>query len=239
VPMAANIVCPDVTVQDQDQCVRFPGGATLCVQVPQVNPDQFQIAKNLLTQANSALAPLAPLFSIIDAILAVKAVIDAIPDSLGPPPDPTALAQTIPELAKKVAALAALIPQLSVPLLVVDTIDVVLAALNGILEQLTLLQEQQGRINAALVRAALPGDGALAGVAGCAQDVLNAQIQALQAGTVPINSLLAVVNVFLGLVGLDPLAPLNTLPDDPALAVAQLEIVVDVLTKARNAIPIP
>jgi len=237
--MAVDLTCPDVIVTEQDQCVRFPGGAELCVQTPVIAPDQYQVAKNLLTQANAALAPLAPVFSIVDAILAVKAAIDAIPDSLGPPPDPTKLAQALPALAEKVAALAALVPQLSVPFLVVDTIDVILLSLQGITTRLQILSAQQTRINAAIVKAAVQGNTSLAEVTECAQEILDGQIAALQQSASPIDSMVGVLNLFMGLIGLDSIPPLGALPADPADAIESLASAVEMLTRIRNAIPIP
>jgi hypothetical protein len=69
-----------------------------------------------MEQIQPALTPLVPFFDIIDTVVAVFNCVKAIPDSLGPPPDPTVLAACIPELAEKVneaaeahpAALAAL-----------------------------------------------------------------------------------------------------------------------------------
>lgn len=237
--MAVDITCPVVDVVDQGQCVRFPGGAELCVQTPLIAPDLFQVAKNLMTQANASLAPLAPVFAIVDAILAVKAAIDAIPDSLGPPPDPTKLAQALPALAEKVAALASLIPQLSVPFLVVDTLDVIILSLRGIVTRLEILLQQKTRIDAAITKATAQGNTALLGITDCAQDVYSKQVEALQQSATPLNSLIGVVNIFMGLAGLEAVPSLAALPDDPADGIEQLSAVVDTLTTLRNAIPVP
>lgn len=50
-----------------------------------------------------ALAPLKPVFDIIDTVVAVFACLKAIPDAFGPPPDPSKLVQALEDLAKKVA----------------------------------------------------------------------------------------------------------------------------------------
>jgi len=104
--------------------ITFPGGATLSQVLAAGSeiPDPIDSVTNLLAQANAGLAPRVPVFNIIDAVIAVFNCIKAIPDSLGPPPDPTKLAECIPDLAEKVDALLKLIPQLSVPLLVVGII---------------------------------------------------------------------------------------------------------------------
>ena len=85
----------------------------ICIEIPEI-PDPFQITLpggvtmehiNLMEVIQPALTPLVPLFNIIDTVVAVFNCIKAIPDTLGPPPDPTAIAACIPELAAKVNAL--------------------------------------------------------------------------------------------------------------------------------------
>ena len=85
----------------------------ICIEIPEI-PDPLSITLpggvsmesiNLMEQIQPALTPLMPLFDIIDTVVAVFNCIKAIPDTLGPPPDPTVLAACIPELAEKVAKL--------------------------------------------------------------------------------------------------------------------------------------
>ena len=85
----------------------------ICIEIPEL-PDPLSITLpggvsmesiNLMEQIQPALTPLMPLFDIIDTVVAVFNCIKAIPDTLGPPPDPTVLAACIPELAEKVAKL--------------------------------------------------------------------------------------------------------------------------------------
>ncbi|RME65180.1 MAG: hypothetical protein D6790_02230, partial [Caldilineae bacterium] len=72
----------------------------ICLEIPEL-PDPFSITLpggvtmesiNLMEQIQPALTPLVPLFNIIDTVVAVFNCIKAIPDTLGPPPDPTVLA---------------------------------------------------------------------------------------------------------------------------------------------------
>ena len=95
----------------------------ICIEIPEL-PDPISITLpggvsmesiNLLEQLQPALAPLVPLFNIVDTVVALFNCIKAIPEVIGPPPDPTILAACIPELAEKVNALLKLIPQLSLP----------------------------------------------------------------------------------------------------------------------------
>jgi len=137
--------------------VTFPGGAELGTQVPGA-PDPTEVAKGLLAQANAALAPLGPIFNTIDVIVAIFKLIKTIPDALGPPPDLSAIAQLVPDIAEKVDELLPLIPQLSVPVLVAGILDTLLFYLEGLRDQLVAIIAAQARITAAAARAAELGN---------------------------------------------------------------------------------
>jgi hypothetical protein len=231
--------CVEVEIGGQGQTVRLPGGPTLQVMVPQIAPDGIQVTKNLLTQASAALAPLMPVFQIIDAILAIKAFADAVPDSVGPPFNVTAVIQALAGVSKKVAKLASLIPQLAVPLLVVDVIDVVIQALNGAVTQLEAVVVQEAKIAAALTKATETGNDALLQVVACADDFNVATRNGISEGLGPLNSLFGVLNLFLGLIGAPEVPALDDLPDDAQQAIDQLKSVVDLLQNLRDSIPIP
>ena len=95
-------ICLEIPELGDPPVITLPGGVSI---------QQF----NLMEAIQPALTPLMPVFDIIDTVVAVFNCVKAIPDSLGPPPDPTALAACIPELAEKVSKLLKLIPQLSLP----------------------------------------------------------------------------------------------------------------------------
>ena len=60
-----------------------------------------------------ALTPLMPFFDILETVLALFDAVKAVPDTIGPPPDPTALAEALQKVAEKVVSLLRLVPQLS------------------------------------------------------------------------------------------------------------------------------
>lgn len=228
--------CPSSTGADQSTKIRFPGGATLQVLTSQTIPNGLQVTKSLLSQASSALAPLAPIFNLIDALLAVKEFAEAVPKLLT---DPTALAEAIINLVEKIAKLASLIPQLSVPLLIVDLFDVVIGALDGVVTELEKVVAQEARIQAAIAKAQESGNEALQDSIDCANDI-NDQVKAgIAAGVAPLNPLFAVMNIFLGLIGAPEIPSIENLPDDASEAVEYLGDFVDILQNARDAIPIP
>ena len=149
----------------------------ICLEIPEI-PDPLSITLpggvtmqqiNLMQAIQPALTPLMPLFDIIDTVVAVFNCVKAIPDSLGPPPDPTALAACIPELAEKVAKLLRLIPQLSLPYTIIGIIDLVIDTLRQARSQLMHLQQQMQQILGAIDRATELEDAGLMAITSCAQ----------------------------------------------------------------------
>ena len=229
-------VCIDLKVTSQELCVTFPGGSEMCVQIPGV-PDPTDVSKQLLAQANAALTPLVPVFNIIDAILALFKCVKAIPDSLGPPPDPSKLAGCIPDLAAKANKLLKLIPQLSIPLMIVGLIDVLITFLEGIRGQLKAIIDAQVRIAQAAARAAELGNAKLALVVDCANANIEAQMKSIGEGAAPVNRFIGVINLFMSLAGLEPLPNLANLGTDAQAALEPIDLIIDQLKTARSAIP--
>ena len=65
-------LCVGVTQGGGTKCISFPGGAEICASVPSVLPvGSGEQALDLLGKLNTALAPLQPIFNIIDAALAL------------------------------------------------------------------------------------------------------------------------------------------------------------------------
>lgn len=231
-----STVCIELKVTSQELCVTFPGGAEMCVQIPGV-PDPTDVSKQLLAQANAALAPLVPIFNIVDAIIALFNCVKAIPDSLGPPPDPTKLAECIPDLAEKIDKLLKLIPQLSIPVLIAGLIDVLLFYLQGLRGQLQSVIAAQARIAAAATRAAELGNVQLRTVVDCANASMDAYLQNLNEGIKPLSRLVALLNLFLQLAGLSPIPDFKDLGDDAEAALAPLDAVIDSLKTVRAGLP--
>lgn len=228
--------CANLTVSDQSLKVTLPGGAQIPVLVPETNPNDLQVSKALLGQASGAMAPLVPIFNIIDALLAVKAFAEAVPGVIT---NPSKLATAISDLVKKISKLASLIPQLSVPLMIVDLIDVVLVALAGVINALETIAAQEARIAAAITKSEEPGNEALATVITCAQDLLVKQKAGVSEGLGPLNTFFGLMNVFLELIGLEPIPDLSgPLPDDTQEAIDTMNDLVKLLRDLRATIPI-
>jgi hypothetical protein len=231
-------LCVALTATTQHLSVTFPGGASLDPELPDLGfADPMQLSKQLLAQANAALAPLAPVFNLIDVALALFNAVKAIPDAISHL-DPSKISDALPDLAEKAGKLAPLVPQLSVPLMVVGLIDTLLAFLGGLAGQLRALIDQQVRIQRAEDRAAALGNAQLQAVVDCSKHQLSAQLASLAESVAPVNRLIALINVFAQLAGLGPLPDLANLGSDAASALRPIEDTVKLLQQIRAAIPV-
>jgi hypothetical protein len=231
-------MCVALTVTPQRLSVTFPGGASLDPELPELGfADPMQLSKQLLAQANAALAPLAPVFNLIDVALSLVNAVKAIPDAISHL-DPSKISDALPELAEKAGKLAPLVPQLSVPLMIIGLIDTLLAFLGGLVGQLRALIDQQARIQRAQDRATSLGNAQLQAVVDCSKHQLTAQLESLAESVAPVNRLIAVVNVFAQLAGLGPLPDLSNLGTDAAAALQPIEDAVQLLQQIRAAIPV-
>jgi hypothetical protein len=232
-------ITAEITPGPSGLCVTLPGGNVICAQLPSTMspPSGLQLSRQLIAQVNAALAPLAPVFSIIEVLLALKKFADAVPDSLGPPPDPTVLVEAIEELTSKVDKILALVPQLSVPLMVVGIIDAIIQALDGLVSELEALQEQLARIEEArLVVAEVP---ALQCVIDAGELNVATQFSVLEEALGALSPFIELVNAFLDLIGLPPLPLPGAMdPDDLAASIQVLRDLVTTLQTIRGSIPV-
>ncbi len=185
--------CRHIAELPDPSSLTLPGGVTI-------------EAINLMQQVQPALAPLMPLFNVIDTFLAVFQCIKAVPDTIGPPPDPTVLASAISELAKKVNKLLKLIPQLSLPYTIVGVVDLVLDALREARSELLHLQAQSKQILGVVDRAMELDDPGLLAVAQCAQANVAQEAANVGKRLASMGKLMGLLNLFLGMVG-GPVAP--------------------------------
>ena len=224
--------------------ITLPGGATISQVISAVKsaPNAVDMGLNLMQQAGPALAPLMPIFDIIEAMQAMSACTQAIPDALGPPPDPTKLAKCVPDMAKKVAKLLKLIPQLSVPLMVKDIIDVLISTLVAVRSQLLALQAQVKSVTRAVKRAAELNDSNLSAIAACAQSNVEQQASNIGASIAVMAPMIGVVNDLLKKIGA-PQIPLSKVTDLSGQSldtiITPLDVLVTTLKTVRQAVPVP
>lgn len=232
--------CIDVDAVPGDVCVTFPGGAEVCVSLPSASPPTLdELMRQLFAQVNTALAPLTPIFNIIDAVVAVFDCVKAISTL-----NPQEILNCIPNLAEKVAELLNLIPQVSLVALVADVIELLILYFKGIRNQIIRQQLYYQRILAAQLAAAEPGNASLARVLPCARDDLDQLLNWQNQSAAPVNRLIGVINLFLEIIGLSrfkiPAGPSLTVEDLENTDIIQLiDLTIELLTYVRLAIPIP
>ncbi len=220
----------------------------ICLEIPEL-PDPFSITLpggvtmesiNLMEQIQPALTPLVPLFNIIDTVVAIFNCIKAIPDMLGPPPDPTVLAACIPELAEKVNALLKLIPQLSLPYTIIGIIDLVIDTLRQARSQLLQLQAQIQQITGAIDRATELEDAGLMAITSCAEANVAQEAANVGKSLASIGKLIGILNLFLGMIGAPEIPDLSNLADVPLdEAIEPLDAIVESLQAVRDMVPVP
>jgi hypothetical protein len=223
-------------------------GEFLCDAIPDVGdpfaltlPGGLEIQDyNLMKAIQPLLAPLIPLFNIIDAVVALFNCLKAIPDCFGPPPDPTALVHCLPDLAEKIMKLLSLIPILSLPITVAHLVDLVIAALREVKEMLQNLEGQMKQIERSIEHGRNLNDAGLTAILSCAQ--ANVQQEATNTGKqlASLGKLLTLIGIFMEMIGgpkVPDLAHMNGLPLSEVLA--PIDDLVTVLMTIRAAIPFP
>jgi hypothetical protein len=220
----------------------------ICIEIPEI-PDPFQLTLpggvtiehiNLMEIIQPALTPLMPIFDIIDTVVAVFNCVKAIPDTLGPPPDPTVLAACLPDLAEKVAKLLKLIPQLSLPLLIVRLIDLVIDTLRQARSELMHLQQQLQQILGVIDRATNLEDAGLMTIAQCAQANVAQEAANVGKSLAALGKLIGIINLFMGMVGGPEIPDLSNLAGRPLDdVIPPIDAIIEALQTARSAVPVP
>jgi hypothetical protein len=221
----------------------FPGGAALSQVLAAGSeiPSGLDAATNLLAQASPAMAPLMPLFNIIDAVLALVECVQAVPDALGPPPDPVKMVEALSGLAEKLPKLLDLLPQVATPRMVIGMVDTLIDFLEGLRDQIEAILLQAERTRTARAKAEELGDANLLHIAGCAEAQGQAQLQAMADALAPMNSLTSALSLFLGLLGLPEVPAFDGLIDieNPDTGFAAIDAFIDTLRSIRDAVPLP
>lgn len=205
----------------------LPGGVTMQQQ-------------DLIKVIQPALTPLMPVFSILDAVIAVFNTVKAIPESLGPPPDPTKLVSAIVEMTKKVSKLLRLVPQLSLPYTILGVVDLILDTLGRLRDQLVFLGNSAQRLASLTQRATELNDPGLAAVAACAQANIEQEAANLSKGLGAVSTLLGILSIFTSMIGGPKVPDLSSLSGKPLdEAVKPLDDLVKTLQQLRSSIPVP
>ena len=211
-----SILCSPIGPTPKQLCFTLPGDFEICPSTGHINIGTFEYAKLALGLASTALAPLGPVFRILDVVLSLAKCLAVIPEVIGPPPRPQKLVELLKDLADKVLGLARLVPALSVPIMVLQLIDMLIATFDGAAEEFFSLAHHLQRIQQAEINVnQAPG---LLPIITCAHASLAQQMDNLEHVLAAVNPVIDLINLFVELVpGLRgnphfPLKPFQGLP---------------------------
>ncbi len=222
--------------------ITLPGGATLSQVISAVKavPNSVDMGINLMQQVQPAMAPLIPIFDIVDTMATLFKVVQAIPESLGPPPDITKLTRLFPELNEKMNKLLKLIPQLSVPLMVKGLLDLLIATLHGVRSQLLALNQQMVSVTNAAARASLLSDPELTSIALCAQNNIEKQAKNIVQSLAALKNLINLMNLFMQMINGPQIPDFSSLTGKPLKEVIEpLNSMITMLKDIRKMVPVP
>lgn len=233
-----NQFCTTNTVQSR-LCVTLPGGAQICA-YPSSNliPDPSEVVNQLFAQLNSAMAPLTPIFDIIDCIVALVNCVKAVQKAIAAfPPRPDKLAACFPQLAEKLAKLLQLIPQLTIPVLVGQFLDALVVFLQGMRIQILSVIQKELYLAQAETRAMQLGSVALLTVVNCARRDVDDYLANLNENSKPIGRMINLINAFLEIAGLDPIPSPISFSSDTGTIVSGIDVTITLLKTVRSAFP--
>lgn len=223
----------------QPLTLSLPGGLSIAGVPTAVGADSLTQALALVGAAGPAMAPLGPVFSIIDAVLAVKDFAQAVPELIV---NPGAVVEAVVKLVQKIGKLASLIPQLSVPLLILGVVDALIALLGGLALRLSEIADQEERIAAAVAAASSlpdPARGALEAIATSSTEQVAVARADIATALVGADPLLGIVNAFVGLIGLPGLSlSIDVTSGSTSDAIDALNAAIGVLQQFRRTIPL-
>ncbi len=210
----------------EDIC--FPGGFCLSHiwdAIDQI-PHLADISLDFFSQIGPAMAPLAPFFSLLDTVLAVYRCVSAIPDVITSL-DPSELLNCLPALAELIDKILKLIPQLSIPKMVIAIIRNMAALIRAIAADLEYIKSQIQRIADMINRAADLNDVKMNGFLVCAQDTVNGSVLSTAEALKGIGRMILLVNIFIGLFGGEEIPCFGSLIGDNLAD--GLDVIIDLL----------
>jgi len=152
--------------------------------------------KRVSDAIQSLLSPFKPALDLINIAIQIREVLEAAVDI---PTDPAEFLSRLADLTAMITALGQYIPQLTVPYIVKDGLDVAIAMTTDLESKLetmeAILTKKAG------IEAKVPLDEALQDVADLVQEQYDEQVAELQKMLEPIEAILAILNVFGSLIG--------------------------------------
>jgi len=220
----------------------------ICLELPEfpdlfdfVMPGPIEISDvNLMKIIQPALTPLVPFFDMIDMIVAIYNCVKAIPDALGPPPDPSILTACLPDLAKALNKLLNMLPWVVLPRMIRRLLTLAIETLRTVRSQLMYLQAQILQILGTIDRAKNLGDAGLMAICQCAQANVATEAANVGKSLAALGKLLGIINIFMGLIGGPQVPDLKNLAGRPLdKAIPPFDALIKTLEAVRTAVPGP
>lgn len=225
--------------------VCLPGGVCFDYTWSQAGtvPNIADMAVDYIAKLGPAMAPLQPFFQMLDVVIQIFKCLKAIPDAITTL-NPTDLLECIPTLAELIDQLLSLIPQVSVPKMVIAAIKNVSALLRGVATEFIDIQRANLRIAEAIDRAASLGDVQMSGFLVCAQGTVEKSAESLAAALQGIGQFILLINLFMSLFGGPEIPCFGSLVSDNLnvgldVVIDLLLSMADILDDIANAIPDP
>lgn len=221
-------------------------GILECIKIPTLeDPLRLELPggiaiehQNLVELAQPALAPLAPIFTIIEVVIAIFEAVKAIPDALGPPPDPSKITSAISALQQKMDKLLALVPQLALPRTLIGLIDILLHELRRTRLDLVALQARAAAIEASRLKGAALGDAVLMAIADCAEKNVEQEADNLARALAALSGLVTIIGIFSSMVGGPEMPDFSSLRGQALDTILEpIDSLIDALSAARSVIP--
>jgi hypothetical protein len=153
-----------------------------------------------ISQMGPATSFLQPLMNILDTVLAIFKCLEAFTD-FATSLDPSGIFECLPELAEKINGLLTMIPQLSIPRMVISMIKSIISLLRGLAYDLQYTVNRLVALATEIDRAADLGDVNKSGFLACAENTMSESMSATSQALKAVGRIILLINIFMGLFG--------------------------------------
>ena len=227
---------PPTTIQ-----IRFPFGITLesMALSNTLVATQLNHVQSLLAAAVPALATFQPIFVLVDTVIALKDVAVSIPGLIVG--DVDTFLSALERVVNGVSKLTGVVPQVAVPVLVLDLVSFLVVVLNVLIDQLDIILALEAKAAAALEAAQTAPEAYRADLLNtvqCSEEEAAALLEHAVAAMNPVQNILAIIGILTQLVqGLPGMPDVGDLTGSAEDVRATLEELRDALQDLLNVIP--
>ncbi|MCP4568967.1 MAG: hypothetical protein GY841_15435 [FCB group bacterium] len=240
-----DVICNNVPSFSGLDDICFPGGACLSYVMTSIQsiPSPTEIPLQFMSQLGPATAFIQPFMNVLDTVIAVYKCIDGIVD-FATSLNPSELLECVPNLVEKINAMLTMIPQLSIPRMVISMVNALISLLSGLSTDLQYLVDRLDAIARGIDRAADLNDNKKKDFLVCAQDTMNESLSATAMAMQAVGRIILLVNIFMGLFGGPEIPCFGEILDGATADVLQpiidiIDALVDLLQQLVDMVPDP